>query len=70
MSWVRDVYEALRKIILMDQRLDQATEHMRQLALSHEELEERVARLEGKFELFEAIVSGKTRQARKIPPGE
>lgn len=69
MSWVRDVYEALRKIILMDQRLDLIAADLRDLASSHGELEERVARLEGKFELLEAIASGRSR-TKKIPPGE
>ena len=70
MSLVRDVYEALRKIILMDQRLDQVSTDLRQLALSHEKLEERVAKLEGKFELLEAIIGGKSRQAKKSLPAE
>ena len=70
MSWVRDVYEALRKIILMDQRLDQIAADLRELAASHEELEERVARIEGKFGFLEALIGGKSRQLRKFPPAE
>ena len=67
MTWVRDTYEALRKIILMDQRLDQIAADVRELAASQEQLADRVARLEGKFELWEAMAGKKARKRRKLP---
>lgn len=55
MSWARDAVIALRKIILIEDRIVQLTGHVKQLAAHYDDLDRRLARLEGKFELIERL---------------
>jgi len=61
----RDVVEALRKIFVMDERIGRLSEEVKFLAERYEDLDRRLARLEGKFELLESL--GAPRRKR-LPP--
>ncbi len=64
MSVVKDFYEGLRRIVTMEDRVSELTESVK---LVHKKLEshaERLARLEGKFELLESSLSSRR---RKLP---
>ncbi len=63
MSWARDAIEALRKIILLEERIGLLTEHVKALAATYEDMNRRLARLEGKFELLERMGA----RARSLP---
>lgn len=65
MSWVRDVVHVLRQIVLVEERMTLISERLTALAEAYNDLNQRLARLEGKFELLERI--GATRPKR-LPP--
>lgn len=65
MSLARDAIAALRKIVFMDERLSQLSDRMQSLANAYEDMNRRLARLEGKFELLESM--GMSRRKR-LPP--
>ena len=53
MSWASDAYTAVRKIILIEDRVETLTVQVKDLAASYAELDRRLIRLEAKFELIE-----------------
>lgn len=55
MSWASDAYAAIRKIILLEDRVDGLTAQVKELASSYAELDRRLIRLEAKFELIEHV---------------
>ena len=57
MSWPRDAFEALRQIILIEHRVDGLTDTVKQLALTCQDLDRRLIRLEAKFELLERMAA-------------
>ena len=65
MSWMRDVGAALQKAILMEERMNQMGERLSRLATLYADVDRRLARLEGKFELLERM--GAERR-RRLPP--
>jgi len=67
MSWLRDVGAALQKAMLMEERMNTMSERLTRLALLYDDLDRRLARLEGKFELLERI--GAPRR-RRLPPSK
>ncbi len=64
MSWLRDVGAALQKTILMEERMSTMSERLTRLALLYDDLDRRLARLEGKFELLERIGAPRRRRLR------
>lgn len=61
MSAVRDFYDGLKRIVTMEDRIGQLTESLK---LAHVKLEnhaERLARLEGKFDLLESSLASRRR---------
>jgi phage shock protein A len=64
-SWARDAVDALRKIVLVEERVTQLSEQVKSLATKCEDMNQRLARLEGKFELLEQM-SGARR--KRLPP--
>jgi hypothetical protein len=64
MSWANDAYAAIRKIVLIEDRMDALTAQVKQLAESYQDLDRRLIRIEAKFELIERM--GTTRQ-RALP---
>ena len=65
MSWMRDIGAALRKAVLMEERMSVMSERLSRRALSYDDLDRRLARLEGKFELL--VRMGAARR-RRLPP--
>lgn len=61
MSWARDAVATLRKMVLVEDRVAQLTEHVKQLAAAFEGVDRRLARLEGKFELLERLGTARRR---------
>lgn len=57
MSWATDVYSAVRKIVLLEDRVENLTEEVRKLTASQVELDRRLVRLEAKFELLERMAA-------------
>ena len=55
MSWVSEVYTAIRRIILLEDRVENLTAQVKDLADSYAELGRRLIRLEAKFELIERV---------------
>ncbi len=55
MSWVRDLTEGLQRVILIEARLTQLADKCDQLAVAYSDINQRLARLEGKFELLERM---------------
>jgi hypothetical protein len=57
----RDAVAALRKLILIEDRLVQLSDRVKQLAELYGDLDRRVVRLEAKFELIERLGGACTR---------
>jgi predicted nucleic acid-binding Zn-ribbon protein len=57
MSWATEVYSAVRKIILLEDRVESLTDEVRKLTASQVELDRRLIRLEAKFELLERMAA-------------
>jgi ubiquinone biosynthesis protein UbiJ len=68
-SWVSEVYTAIRRIILLEDRVENLTAQVKDLADSYAELDRRLIRLEAKFELIERI-GGAARRALPEPGKE
>jgi hypothetical protein len=65
-SWAGEVYAAIRKIILLGDRVEDPTAQVKALADSYAELDRRPIRLEAKFELIEHV-GGAARRALPEP---
>ena len=63
MSWARESVAAIRKIILIEERIDGLTEQVKLLADSNRELDRRLLRVEVKFELIEKVATQGPRRA-------
>ena len=55
MSWARDAVTALRKMILIEDRIAQLSDQVKQLAELYGDVDRRLVRLEAKFELIERL---------------
>jgi predicted nucleic acid-binding Zn-ribbon protein len=64
MSLVQDLYAGLKRIVTIEDRIVQVADNVKRLQLDVAGHGERLARLEGKFELLEATAP--TRR-RKLP---
>jgi hypothetical protein len=63
MSWARDAYAAIRKIVLIEDRMDSLTDQVKNLADAYRDLDRRLVRLEAKFELIEKVATSAPRRA-------
>lgn len=61
MSWPRDAFEALRQIVLIEHRINGLTDTVKQLALTCQDLDRRLVRLEAKFDLLESMATARRR---------
>lgn len=61
MSWARDAFDSLKRIILLEERISGLTEQAKQLMDTCKDLDRRLVRLEAKFELFEQMSSPRRR---------
>ena len=57
MSWARDAVAAIRKIVLIEERMETLTAQVKQLADGHTDLDRRLVRLEAKFDLIEKMAA-------------
>jgi len=57
MSWATDAYAAIRKIVLLEDRMEGLTKQVDGLAAGFSELDRRLIRLEAKFELLERVAA-------------
>ena len=57
MSWARDTLEALKRIILLEDRIRSLTEESQRLMDKCQDLDRRLIRMEAKFELLERMAN-------------
>lgn len=57
MSWPREAFEALRQMVLIDHRVGDLTDRVKAVAVTCEELDRRLNRLEAKIELLERMAT-------------
>jgi len=65
-SWARDAVAAIRKIVLIEERMEALTAQMKHLADGYTDLDRRLVRLEAKFDLMEKM---STPVRRALPAG-
>lgn len=63
MSWARDAVSAIRKIVLIEDRMEALTAHVKHLAEGYTDLDRRLVRLEAKFDLMEKMAAAPGRRA-------
>jgi hypothetical protein len=61
-TWAGEALAAIRKIVLIEERIGSLSEQVKALADSYLELDRRLLRIEAKFELLENL-SGRQRKA-------
>lgn len=66
MSWASDAVAALRKILILEERVITLSEDMKDLAKLTKDLERRLLKMETKLEIYEEL----SEKARKRRPGE
>lgn len=60
MSWATEAFGAIRKIVLLEDRVERLATHVDSLAEICQDMDRRLVRLEAKFELIEkAALSGR-----------
>jgi hypothetical protein len=57
MSWAASAYAAIRKMVLLEDRMESLSTQVVGLATTFSELDRRLIRLEAKFELLERMTS-------------
>ena len=57
MSWARDAVSAIRKIVLIEDRMESLTVQVKNLADGYMDLDRRLIRLEAKFDLIEKMAA-------------
>jgi hypothetical protein len=57
MSWAASAYAAIRKIVLLEDRMEHLTTQVDNLATAFADLDRRLIRLEAKFELLERMAA-------------
>ena len=62
MTWAGEALAAIRKIVLIEERIGSLSDQVKILADSYVELDRRLLRIESKFELLESL-SGRQRNA-------
>jgi hypothetical protein len=61
-TWAGEALAAIRKIVLIEERIGSLSDQVKVLADSYVELDRRLLRMESKFELLESL-SGRQRNA-------
>lgn len=57
MSWARDAVSAIRKIVLIEERMESLTTQVKHLAEGYTDLDRRLVRMEAKFDLIEKMAA-------------
>ena len=65
MSWASEAVGAIRKIILIEDRVERVANQVNQLAETCQLLDRRLVRLEAKFELIEKVALTRRRALRE-----
>lgn len=65
MTWAVEAVAAIRKMVLIEDRVDRLTDQVKQIAESCRELDRRLIRLEAKFELIERVAATRPRRIRR-----
>jgi negative regulator of replication initiation len=55
--WARDAVAAIRKIVLIEERMEALTSQVKHLADGYTDLDRRLVRLEAKFDLMEKMAT-------------
>ncbi len=66
MTWARDAVSAIRKIVLIEDRMEALTVQVKHLADGYTDVDRRLVRLEAKFELMEKMAA----PGRRAPPAK
>ena len=66
MSWLGDVMHVIERMVTLEERLSDINDRLLKVTLKYDELSQRVARIEGKFETLESY--GLMRSRRKQTP--
>ena len=64
MSWATEAVGAIRKIVLIEDRVERVANQVNQLAETCQDLDRRLVRLEAKFELIEKVATTRRRSIR------
>ena len=64
MSWATDAIGAIRKIVLLEDRVERLASQVDSLAEVCKDMDRRLVRLEAKFELLEKAALSRPRQLR------
>jgi hypothetical protein len=64
-SWARDAVAAIRKIVLIEDRMEALTVQVKYLADGYTDLDRRLVRLEAKFDLLEKMAAPGRRPSRE-----
>lgn len=64
MSWATEAVGAIRKIVLIEDRVERVSNQVNQLAETCQDLDRRLVRLEAKFELIEKVATTRPRSTR------
>lgn len=67
MTWASDAVAAIRKIVLIEDRVERLANQVDSLMAVCQDLDRRVVRLEAKFELIEKAAIPRRRQLRDKP---
>jgi hypothetical protein len=60
-SWARDAVAAIRKIVLIEERMENLTSQVKHIAEGYAEMDRRLVRLEAKFDLIEKMATAARR---------
>ena len=69
MSWATEAVGAIRKIVLIEDRVERLANQVNQLAETCQNLDRRLIRLEAKFELIEKVATTRRRSLREKSEG-
>ena len=61
MSWAGEAVAAIRKMVLIEDRMNGLSEQVKKLATSYDDLDRRLHRLEAKFEFIEHVGAARGR---------
>lgn len=65
MSWATDALAAVRRIVLLEDRINTLTDQSKKLLDACTDLDRRLVRLEAKFELLERMATSRGRALRE-----
>jgi len=65
-TWARDAVSAIRKIVLIEDRMEALTVQVKHMADGYTDVDRRLVRLEAKFELMEKMAA----PGRRAPPAK